>query len=239
MDSYKPPNVLVLCNSKSDEDVLAFETVKSELQLCLGIERYVVYPLSDLGQPWKENCSLLVLPSTFHITEDKWKEISSYLQSGGKCLSTNAAMNGIFVRDFRKFTDDDADGGIVQIANNATTTSFYTISLKGNSFTAPSVANYSTVTTDIVSNTSACIKMVSSETYNFAVVCSSVHLFHPQGYLPNMDLEMVKKIKESTEARHDFIRSILSSLGLHLDTERNIPELSYVYSATQSNEVKR
>lgn len=114
----KPPNVLVLSASvrgKPQEQDSGFLVTKECLSACLDSERYVVYPLplDDLVHtPWKDNCRLLVVPSTRQPTsvalndddspmpgegggsgDGVMKELLTYIRSGGRLLSMNPATN--------------------------------------------------------------------------------------------------------------------------------------------------
>lgn len=107
----KPPNVLVLQSSysKTKEKEGPFSFLKESLASCLNQERYVLYNLSVedvLLTPWKENCTLLVVPSSAMAatsteagksSESNWpkvlREIASYVQSGGVLLSMQSGLN--------------------------------------------------------------------------------------------------------------------------------------------------
>lgn len=107
----KPPNVLVLQSSysKTKEKEGPFSFLKESLASCLNQERYVLYNLSVedvLLTPWKENCTLLVVPSSAMAatsteagksSESNWpkvlREIASYVQSGGALLSMQSGLN--------------------------------------------------------------------------------------------------------------------------------------------------
>jgi len=107
----KPPNVLVLQSSysKTKEKEGPFSFLKESLASCLNQERYVLYNLSVedvLLTPWKENCTLLVVPSSVMAatsteagksSESNWpkalREIASYVQSGGVLLSMQSGLN--------------------------------------------------------------------------------------------------------------------------------------------------
>lgn len=95
----KPPNILVLQHrSRVGAENLLFQSVKEDLVACLGSEKYVVYPLAteDLGTtPWKDNCLLLVVPATAHVTSPTvCGEVLDFLvKRGSRLLSMNAALN--------------------------------------------------------------------------------------------------------------------------------------------------
>lgn len=116
----KSPNVLVLCTSLGDkrpEKDSEFLAVRECLTACLDSARYAVYPLhlDDVAKtPWKDNCTLLVLPSARqsdalapgdlsplsvqggHEGDGVLNELVTYVSSGGTLLSmhpvTNAAL---------------------------------------------------------------------------------------------------------------------------------------------------
>ena len=104
----KPPNVLILRRlDKAVElrkDAL-FVAAREALTGSLDTERYVVYPLGTddaLSTPWKENCTLLIIPSSAHASVgDKadvfssavLDELRAFLQSGGALLSVHPGVN--------------------------------------------------------------------------------------------------------------------------------------------------
>ena len=101
----KPPNVLVLSgeSARPDKDAV-FSSVKDGLlAACLDRERYVVYPLSldDTARaPWKDNCSLLVVPSGQglggNIGDEVLSELKGFVQEGGSLLSMHPVVNAAF-----------------------------------------------------------------------------------------------------------------------------------------------
>ena len=86
MAMAKLPNILVLTRQTEvlENDSL-FASTKEALTACLDKERYVVYPLGarDLFKaPWKENCSLLVVPTGTEpdvCSPAVLREVKSYL----------------------------------------------------------------------------------------------------------------------------------------------------------------
>ena len=100
----KPPNVLVLQHhSGVAEKNSLFQSIKEELVSCLGSEKYVVYPLpvEDVSTtPWKDNCRLLVVPATTHVTSPHvFGEVLDFLaKRGSRLLSTNIALNAALGR---------------------------------------------------------------------------------------------------------------------------------------------
>ena len=115
MAMAKPPNILVLARQAEvlENDSL-FASTKEALTACLDKERYVVYPLGarDLFKaPWKENCSLLVVPTGTEpdvCSPAVLREVKSYLQEGGTLLSmhpvVNTAMGCSFPQTLRQHT---------------------------------------------------------------------------------------------------------------------------------------
>ncbi len=93
----KPPNVLVLQPQHGADS--GYLRLKDSLSACLTPERYVIYPLGlddALRTPWKENCSLLVVPSRLQLTPPQiYHEIASFVHGGGVLLSLEAAVNAI------------------------------------------------------------------------------------------------------------------------------------------------
>ena len=115
----KPPNVLVLQHrSRVAEKNSLFQSIKEELVSCLGSEKYVVYPLpvEDVSTtPWKDNCRLLVVPATTHVTSPHvFGEVLDFLaKRGSRLLSTNAALNAVLGRPVVKPPHDPSGGGQV------------------------------------------------------------------------------------------------------------------------------
>ncbi len=97
--AIKPPNVLVLQPQATPKDGSSFLSLKDSLTACLNPERYIIYPLGlddALRTPWKENCSLLVVPSRLTLCPPQiYHEIASFVHSGGILLSLEAAINTI------------------------------------------------------------------------------------------------------------------------------------------------
>ena len=107
----KPPNVLVFQPNK-DTTSEEFIRVRDSLESCLAPEHYVIYPLGvdDITQysPWKENCRLLVFPSSLtrqpchegsnepSISSRVIEEVVTYVQRGGKLLSMHSELNKYF-----------------------------------------------------------------------------------------------------------------------------------------------
>ena len=114
--STKPPNVLVL--GRPDKTVelqkdALFVAVREALTSSLDTERYVVYPLGTddaLSTPWRENCTLLVVPSAHPSASDKadvcspavLDELGAFLQSGGALLSVHPGVNAALGYSFPK-----------------------------------------------------------------------------------------------------------------------------------------
>ena len=97
----KPPNVLVLCGGRNPP----FSSVRDSLVASLNPERYVVYPLplADVSRaPWRDNCSLLVVPSGLQLAADAQEagevlgELESFVAGGGTLLCTHALTNAAF-----------------------------------------------------------------------------------------------------------------------------------------------
>ena len=113
----KPPNVLVLQHrSRVTEKNSLFQSIKEELVSCLGSEKYVVYPLpveDVLTTPWKDNCRLLVVPATTHVTSPHvFGEVLDFLaKRGSRLLSTNAALNAALGRHAVVKPPHDPSGG--------------------------------------------------------------------------------------------------------------------------------
>lgn len=107
----KPPNVLVLWPSdrftseESIYDDYAFNEVRDELVSCINSECYVIYPLTreKISQtPWKENCSLLILPPALLSKPSEprateiYREVMSYLRHhSGRVLSMDFGFNSL------------------------------------------------------------------------------------------------------------------------------------------------
>lgn len=93
----KPPNVLVLQPQSAERDSGTFLLLKDGLSACLNPEKYIIYPLGlqdVLRTPWKENCSLLVVPSRLKLAPPQvYHEIASFVHGGGVLLSLEANVN--------------------------------------------------------------------------------------------------------------------------------------------------
>ena len=120
----KPPNVLVLSSGgrSSPEKNDVFCSIKDGLASCLDEERYVIYPLSlkDVVQaPWKDNCSLLVVPSGDTLSgecidSEILTQLKIYGQKGGKLLSLHPITNASF--GF-KIPEQFPQGTLVEVTN--------------------------------------------------------------------------------------------------------------------------
>ena len=101
----KPPNVLVLAagsRTHPEKRDAVFSSTKEGLAACLDGERYVVYRLDaeDVETaPWRDNCSLLVVPSGLQqeaCSAGMLREMESYIQGGGTLLSMHRETNAAF-----------------------------------------------------------------------------------------------------------------------------------------------
>lgn len=105
----KPPNLLVLWPSgrfteeEGSREDYAFQQVREELASCLDAECYAVYPLTReraSRTPWKENCSLLILPPALPSKPSEppaaeiYREVLAYLRHhSGRVLSMDCGFN--------------------------------------------------------------------------------------------------------------------------------------------------
>lgn len=244
METIKPPNILILSSSKEGDS--SFQETKEGLQMSLGIERYTVYPLSDVAikQPWKENCLLLVVPPSFKVTPSNSSELVSFMESGGKCLSMNPAFTRMFTLSSSSNLTVDDTIEVIPVDNSIPP--FYTIPIneeESHISHDSSTPNYNTVTVNIAMTTladigslSPCVQLIKSESKAFTLFSSAVHLFNPLLYA-NKELDNISKIKQSSEGRLQLVRSIFNTLGLEC-TSNQIPDLTPVYMATQNNQVR-
>jgi biotin--protein ligase len=233
----KPPNVLIFSPLPStDGSSTDFNVIKHDVQSCLGLHHYVIYPLTDIDQPWKDNCSLLIIPSSAIITPHDWNEISSYLTSGGKCLSINQQINDSFDLSSTANTDD-----VIKIVPSSSDdideSHYYTvpISYHESCQSVLPIIDDTISSSDLANDGSdSCIKMLSSDKFKFVLVLSNVHLFSPQTYSSNKGLDCVAKMKESAPSRYHFITSTLTRMGLTCD-DGHVPHLTHLYAITHND----
>ena len=256
----KPPNILVLLpqvSSSSCDTSSVFQKIKAELQTCLGIERYAVYslPASDIThKPWRENCLLLIIPpSTELTTDDELKQLVSFIDLGGNCLINNNNLNQLVSSRLHTQQHCQAHndiGNALQVnPSDSTLDTFYTVSIPHTDHVINPVLQPDNVVTTVLakmstkddtdiaesSNTNIvpCVQCISYNEYKY--ICSSIHLFDPISYAKS-DISNISKIKETTEARHKFLRSIFTDLGLQCSSSE-IPALSAVYLASANTKV--
>ncbi|XP_069331058.1 biotin--protein ligase isoform X1 [Eulemur rufifrons] len=91
----KAPNILVYVGSDSQEALGRFQQVRSVLADCVDTDSYILYHLmeeSALGDPWPDNCLLLVVATSESITEDLYQKFMAYLSQGGKVLGLSSSF---------------------------------------------------------------------------------------------------------------------------------------------------
>ena len=131
MAGAKPPNILVLSAPGESGDA-SFQRMKTDILLCLGQDRYTVYPLTQtdvLKQPWQENCLLLVVPPHIPLSSETRQSLLSYITSrasGGKCLSFNQQLMPSVTDNSSVCTGDSV---IEIVPCNTSSKPFHTISI--------------------------------------------------------------------------------------------------------------
>ena len=262
--SIKPPNVLVLTQSKGaagQEGDSEFVSIKEELSSCLNRDRYVIYPLGVdevLKTPWKDNCTLCVVPSRLQVTTPEiYHEILSYVHTGGILLSAKGVLSSAL-----GFTSQgSADGDCLHVVVSETGGEDATI--KFNALSVPFtnselIQEVQMVGSDaIVSRKELAFAVTSEEPEHSSNGGQPAEDNGPKGFLldfpcvqqvvlkgggqallsyvdlfstihEGLDAATLVQLKGDAESRGRFLRTILSQAGLECSSEE-APELSHTF----------
>ncbi|XP_035221413.1 biotin--protein ligase-like [Stegodyphus dumicola] len=92
LSDTKSPNVLIYTSYDVFE---LFKKVKNKLQLCLHVDKYITYQLTEaqvFNTPWKENTTLLVVCCE-NISNELAKCFTDYVENGGKLIISCARFD--------------------------------------------------------------------------------------------------------------------------------------------------
>ena len=252
----KPPNVLIL--TPSNDSANLFSKTKEEIQACLGYDRYTIYPLplSDVTRkPWKDNCILLIAPNlSSPLSSDELKELSSYVESSGRCLSMNINLSTHIAdtvtkrRSIQTSMFNDTNDLIHVTPSDSRLKPFFTLKCvysPTKSLTDDADITWSVIdlakatesrleTAPSIPDSDPCVWLVTDAAFQRVSIISFLELVVPEVHTPNVS--MLGKLKETGESRHDFLRSLFLLLGLECGSP-GIPPLSHVYLVTSNPEV--
>ena len=274
LTSAKPPNILLLHDSKRSNDggssdkqnALDYQQAKADLATCIGHERYVIYPLAleDVSQlPWQENCQLLIAPAHLNLagsTPNVIQHLRSYVGRGGKCLSMNPLLSDALVSGVDEVREGSAAVAITSelchiipcIKEEEGLESFVASSLHPKQLQCGAAQlkeekdlvytplgrlhqpGAEVNDTPLPLHSPTCVHLVSDQGGQTQYVSSTVELL-PSSF-KGLTVSMVSELKQSTPARHVFLRAVLHQLGIECSPSPP-PSLSYTFLFTATDEV--
>lgn len=84
-----PLNIMIMIEGCENQ----FAQLKEQLELCVGVNQYTIYPLSagNYGLPWQSGCRAVVIPP--NVQTSSWNILDDYLNHGGSVISFNSHWN--------------------------------------------------------------------------------------------------------------------------------------------------
>ena len=242
--NIKPPNVLVLQPQGTKQGDHHFVHLKEGLASCLNQDRYVIYPLGlddVLRTPWKENCSLFVVPSKLTITAPlAFKEIMSFVHNGGILLSMEASLNvglgfkGHACLVLNHLYTAISDCGVRFHALGISPTGMKDAQFAQEIMVDPAVsrnvlAHFEATSqldmSDLDTSNLPCVQKAILKNGGKAII-SYIDLLSTT--YEDADVSTLVQLKKDVESRHGFLRTALSGVGLECSLDK-FPDLSHTY----------
>lgn len=244
--TVKPPNVLVLQPSGTKQDNSHFGHLREELSSCLNPERYVIYPLGMeevLKVPWKENCSLLFVPSGIEASSRVYKEILSFVMNGGILLSMEGMLNSMLGFRMQIELKENQLCSLVPAPGSsderdrlqalAIATSDHSINdvLPEEAVVLREILAFLTDIQDVwvpsADTKIPCVQKCTLKAKGQALL-SYVNLVPSPDPCSSLNIATLMQLKSGGEGRGSFLRAVLGGMGLECSSE-GVPHLSHTY----------
>ena len=84
-----PLNMMIMTEGCENQ----FAQMKEQLELCVGINQYTIYPLTSTSYtlPWQNSCRAVFIPPS--VQPNGWNVLDDYINHGGCVVSFNSEWN--------------------------------------------------------------------------------------------------------------------------------------------------
>lgn len=84
-----PLNMMIMTEGCENQ----FAQMKEQLELCVGINQYTIYPLTSTNYnlPWQKSCRAVFIPP--NVQPNNWNVLDQYINHGGCVISFNSHWN--------------------------------------------------------------------------------------------------------------------------------------------------
>nr|XP_012638362.1 biotin--protein ligase [Microcebus murinus]XP_012638363.1 biotin--protein ligase [Microcebus murinus]XP_012638364.1 biotin--protein ligase [Microcebus murinus]XP_012638365.1 biotin--protein ligase [Microcebus murinus]XP_012638366.1 biotin--protein ligase [Microcebus murinus] len=237
----KAPNILVYVGSDSQEALGRFQQVRSVLADCVDTDSYILYHLleeSALGDPWPDNCLLLVIATSESIPEDLYQKFMAYLSQGGKVLGLSSSFTfggfqmtskGVLQKTVQNLVFSKSDGSEVKL--NILSSGYVYREGPGERLSLGKLQGH----LENEDQDRMIIQVPFGTCGGEAVLCQ-VHLELPPSSAVVQTQEDFNLLKSSNIRRYEVLREILTTLGLSCDMKQ-VPALTPLYLLAATEEI--
>ncbi|XP_012495552.1 PREDICTED: biotin--protein ligase isoform X1 [Propithecus coquereli] len=237
----KAPNILVYVGSDSQEALGRFQQVQSVLADCVDTDSYVLYHLleeSALGDPWPDNCLLLVIATSESIPEDLYQKFMAYLSQGGKVLGLSSSFTFGGFQMTSKAVPQKTVQNLVFSKSDQSEVKLSILS-SGYVYTEGPGERLSLGKLQGHLESEDQDRMIIQVPFGTcggeAVLCQ-VHLELPPNSAVVQTQEDFNLLKSSNIRRYEVLKEILTTLGLSCDM-RQVPALTPLYLLVATEEI--